>query len=355
MRSMKSSLCRPRGSLSTTRRLAYSCLTEISAYRATCARPALPELLAMRHLAGGTGRGTGPNAGCSPSRETTHADLIQANRPSHASGPVHSANLHRKFTPDCKIGGAGYGDRTRLAGLGSQSITTMLSPRSSSDRRAFGPADGSGAAHSRHHDAVMRRRGDRPSLTGSLRPRYERSWSCCPARAIRGSSLRTSISGTRRSILRYVGRLSRDFCVVRIGTNAYRGFASRGSRVRTNRTANRESRRAIVPCRHHGGSHPAVAVRRTSSARRFRSRWLSSSPNVRGRRVPHPEAFKRPRSTPRLTASPRRRWPDAWIRRPAAGSRASANALIRSVNPTSRSSSASTASSGSRAVDNNAA
>src|SRR5262245_24823050 len=27
------------------------------------------------------------------------------------------------------VGGAGYGDRTRLAGLGSQSITTMLSPR----------------------------------------------------------------------------------------------------------------------------------------------------------------------------------------------------------------------------------
>src|SRR6478672_1382895 len=28
-----------------------------------------------------------------------------------------------------EFSGAGYGDRTRLAGLGSQSITTMLSPR----------------------------------------------------------------------------------------------------------------------------------------------------------------------------------------------------------------------------------
>ena len=27
------------------------------------------------------------------------------------------------------IDGAGYGDRTRLTGLGSQDITTMLSPR----------------------------------------------------------------------------------------------------------------------------------------------------------------------------------------------------------------------------------
>ena len=35
---------------------------------------------------------------------------------------------------DC---GAGYGDRTRLAGLGSQSITTMLSPHRSSDRSIF--------------------------------------------------------------------------------------------------------------------------------------------------------------------------------------------------------------------------
>jgi hypothetical protein len=45
----------------------------------------LPELLATRHLPGGTGRGTGPNAGCSPSREATRADLIRANRPSHPS------------------------------------------------------------------------------------------------------------------------------------------------------------------------------------------------------------------------------------------------------------------------------
>ena len=70
---------------------------------------------------------------------------------------------------------AGYGDRTRLAGLGSQSITTMLSPRSSSDRSTFGPADGSGAAHSRHQRRGHETSGGRPSLTGSLRPRYERS------------------------------------------------------------------------------------------------------------------------------------------------------------------------------------
>ena len=31
---------------------------------------------------------------------------------------------------DEEVGGAGYGDRTRLTGLGSQDITTMLSPRS---------------------------------------------------------------------------------------------------------------------------------------------------------------------------------------------------------------------------------
>ena len=62
---------------------------------------------------------------------------------------------------------------------------------------------------------------------------------------------------------------------------------------------------------HHGGSHPAVAVKRTSSARRFRSRWRSSSPNVNGRRVPHPAP-----STGRvrrlvLSTSPRRRRPAA--------------------------------------------
>ena len=41
---------------------------------------------------------------------------------------------------DC---GAGYGDRTRLAGLGSQSITTMLSPHRSCDRNTSGPEHGS--------------------------------------------------------------------------------------------------------------------------------------------------------------------------------------------------------------------
>ena len=35
---------------------------------------------------------------------------------------------HRNFTPDPEFSGAGYGDRTRLTGLGSQDITTMLSP-----------------------------------------------------------------------------------------------------------------------------------------------------------------------------------------------------------------------------------
>src|SRR4051812_21911155 len=39
-----------------------------------------------------------------------------------------AANLRRKFTPERKKRGAGYGDRTRLTGLGSQDITTMLSP-----------------------------------------------------------------------------------------------------------------------------------------------------------------------------------------------------------------------------------
>src|SRR5262249_58204669 len=53
----------------------------------------------------------------------------------HPEGPrdpfraMNPVNLRRKFTPVLKKCGAGYGDRTRLTGLGSQGITTMLSPR----------------------------------------------------------------------------------------------------------------------------------------------------------------------------------------------------------------------------------
>ncbi len=41
-----------------------------------------------------------------------------------------TVRLRWRFMPDLKKCGAGYGDRTRLTGLGSQGITTMLSPRS---------------------------------------------------------------------------------------------------------------------------------------------------------------------------------------------------------------------------------
>ena len=36
--------------------------------------------------------------------------------------------LDREVIDSPELSGAGYGDRTRLAGLGSQNITTMLSP-----------------------------------------------------------------------------------------------------------------------------------------------------------------------------------------------------------------------------------
>ena len=52
-----------------------------------------------------------------------HADLSTTQRYMHLS-PAATEDAIRLLG----VGGAGYGNRTRLAGLGSQSITTMLSP-----------------------------------------------------------------------------------------------------------------------------------------------------------------------------------------------------------------------------------
>ena len=52
-----------------------------AAFTATCARPILPELPATRHLPGEQ-EGNRAQRGVFPSRETTRADLIRANRPS---------------------------------------------------------------------------------------------------------------------------------------------------------------------------------------------------------------------------------------------------------------------------------
>ena len=46
---------------------------------------------------------------------------------------INAGNAVRLWVGSAKVG-AGYGDRTRLTGLGSQDITTMLSPRLSASR-----------------------------------------------------------------------------------------------------------------------------------------------------------------------------------------------------------------------------
>ena len=45
------------------------------------------------------------------------------------TGTLELQNAERE-----EVSGAGYGDRTRLTGLGSQDITTMLSPPAEEDR-----------------------------------------------------------------------------------------------------------------------------------------------------------------------------------------------------------------------------
>src|SRR5437763_696923 len=49
----------------------------------------------------------------------------------YSGGPVRDERKHLRGK---KLSGAGYGDRTRLTGLGSQGITTMLSPRAAVNR-----------------------------------------------------------------------------------------------------------------------------------------------------------------------------------------------------------------------------
>src|SRR5689334_16963986 len=53
-----------------------------------------------------------------------HADLSTTQRYIHLSQAAMEDAIRLQAS------GAGYGDRTRLTGLGSQGITTMLSPRS---------------------------------------------------------------------------------------------------------------------------------------------------------------------------------------------------------------------------------
>src|SRR4051812_39681968 len=66
----------------------------------------------------------------------------QSAPPRRARAPARRGRQHRpRSVADVanllrKIGGAGYGNRTRLTGLGSQDITTMLSPPADTGRRA---------------------------------------------------------------------------------------------------------------------------------------------------------------------------------------------------------------------------
>src|SRR5262249_17243048 len=87
---------------------------------------------------------------------------------------MNPVNLRRRFTPVLKKCGAGYGDRTRLTGLGSQGITTRLSPRAP----GLTNAERAAQAHPIETRIPVRRQPERacsPGATGRQKTR-------CPAR-----------------------------------------------------------------------------------------------------------------------------------------------------------------------------
>jgi hypothetical protein len=91
--------------------------------------------------------------------------------------------------------------------------------------------------------------------------------------------------------------------------------------------------RFFITFPYHGGSHAAVGVSRTSSARRFIARSRAVFPNVSGRRAPQLRGINRSRSTPRAVSQSTTRLARCKDSVSASSSVPSANALTRTRSP----------------------